>query len=98
MFASYSKTESLTIVCRYTGIQAKIDLPKVGNLTLEYTHPLSHIDSALEASNRQDFMRRLDAPVLAAILMTMLRHAKVLSPSKDHAAAVNLNISKAKRS
>ena len=92
-----SKTELLTIVCRLTGIQARIELPRVGNLTLEYTHPLSDIGSALDASDRQDFLRRLDAPVLAGILMTMLRYKKVLVVNKDHAAATNHNISKASR-
>lgn len=97
MIAQYKNQEELTIVCRYTGIQATINLPKVGNLTLEYTHPLSHIDSALEASGRQDFMRRLDAPVLAGILITLLRHTKLLANSKDHAGAVNAQLSKAGR-
>lgn len=93
-----ANTETLTIVCRYTGIQAQITLPKVGRLTLEYTHPLSHIDSALEASNRQDFMRRLDQPVLAGILITMLRHTKLLAKPKDHPAAINSQLSKASKS
>lgn len=97
MLAQYKNSETLTIVCRYTGIQAKIDLPKIGHLTLEYTHPLSHIDSALEASNRQDFMRRLDAPVLAGILITLLRHTKLLAASKDHAGAINAQLSKASK-
>ena len=98
MIAEYSNQETLTIVCRYTGIQAQITLPKVGRLTLEYTHPLSHIDSALEASNRQDFMRRLDAPVLAGILITLLRSSKLLADSKDHAGAINAQLSKANKS
>lgn len=97
MIAQYKNSESMVIVCRYTGIQAKIDLPKIGNLTLEYTHPLSHIGSALEASDRQDFMRRLDAPVLAGILITLLRHARLLASSKDHAGAVNAQLSKASK-
>ena len=97
MIAQYKKSESMVIVCRYTGIQAKIDLPKVGNLTLEYTHPLSHIDSALDASYRQDFLRQLDSPVLAGILITMLRHTKLLAQSKDHASAINAQLSKASR-
>lgn len=92
-----NNTETLTIVCRYTGIQAQITLPKVGRLTLEYTHPLSHIDSALEASNRQDFLRRLDTPVLAGIVITLLRHSKLLAQSKDHAGAVNAQLSKASK-
>lgn len=92
-----SNNETLTIVCRYTGIQARIELPRIGRLTLEYTHPLSHIDSALEASNRQDFLRRLDASVLAGIIITLLRHSKLLANSKDHAGAINAQLSKASR-
>jgi hypothetical protein len=95
--AASKTTELMTIVCRCTGIKARIELPRIGNLTLEYTHPLSDINSALEASNRQDFLRRLDASVLAGILMTMLKHSKVLAVSKDHAAATNQNIAKASR-
>ena len=97
MSPDYKHTHTMTIVCRYTGIQADITLPTIGRLTLEYTHPLSHIDSALEASNRQDFMRKLDAPVLAGILLTLLRHSKLLAQSKDHAGSLNAQLSKASR-
>lgn len=89
--------ESLTIVCRYTGIKAQIDLPKIGNLTLEYTHPLANVNTALDACQTRQFMKRLDESVLAGILITLLRNKKLLGPHKDHAAAINAQLSKASK-
>lgn len=87
----------LPIVCRYTGIQATIDMPSLGNKCLEFTHPLSHIDSVVDVITTRDYPRKLDKTVLAGCLITILRHTKLLE-SKNHPAAINVELSKAKKS
>lgn len=89
--------KQLPIVCRYTGIQATIDMPSLGNKCLEFTHPLSHIDSVVDVITTRDYPRKLDKTLLAGCLITVLRSAKLLE-SKDHPAAMNEQLSKAKKS
>lgn len=93
-----NKLDSLHITCRYTGIQGQLDLPAVKGKTLEYTHPLANVDSCSQLfAAGSNYYRRLPSPILAGMIITTLKHYK-LSRTKNHPAAINAMLCKAKRS
>lgn len=88
-------TKQLHITCRYTGLQATIDMPAIPGKTLEYTHPLSHIESVEQVlAESRAYIRRLDKPILAALAITTLKHYQLYTPTGDavHPAAINANM------
>lgn len=92
--------DTLHITCRVTGLQGRLDMPAIPRKTLEYTHPLAHIESAEQVLDEDlSYLRRLDKPILAAIAITFLRHHKLYTPSGSvHPATINLSLSQAKAS
>ena len=92
-------SRNLHITCRYTGIQGTIDLPPVKGKSLEYTHPLAHMDSVQQVlAAGTNYVRRLDKPILAGMVITQLRHFGLFYAKNLHAAAINANLASGNKS
>lgn len=88
----------LSITCRHTGIQGTIDLPAVKGKALEYTHPLSSIESVYQVLRTEGYVRRLDKSILSGIIITQLKAYDLYHSAESHPTAINASLSISKKS